>query len=274
MSSPKVSVCIPVFNGQEFINEAIDSVLKQSYHDFEIIIVDNKSTDSTFELIKAYTDTRIKVFQNETNIGMIPNWNKCLEYATGEYIKMLPADDFIYPDCLKIQVEILEGDKEKKISLVSSKRHVINDSGKVLLTRGFSNKRVQLSGTDAINKIIRSGGNTIGEGGAILFRREILAKTGVFVADIFYVLDIDLWFRILLHGDLYATPDIVSSFRISASSESVKIANKQKQDNVDFIKKIYNDKRFKLSKSSYRIGLIKTSVLTQVKKIIYKFIVK
>lgn len=274
MSTPKVSVCIPVYNGVDFINEAIDSVLKQSFQDFEIVIVDNKSTDNTFAVINEYKDPRIRIFQNESNIGLIPNWNKCLEYAKGEYIKILPADDFIYPDCLKLQVEILENDKKKQISLVSGKRNIINDAGKVLFTRGFSNKRVEVAGTDAINKIIRSGGNTIGEGGAVLFRREIIEKTGVFTSDIFYVLDLDMWFNILLHGNLYAIPDTVSAFRVSAGSASVKIAKKQREDYFNFIKKIYANKKYKLTSYSYKFGLVKTFILTEVKKIIYKFIVK
>lgn len=273
MSEVKISVCIPVFNGEAFIKEAIDSVLTQSYSDFEIVIVDNHSTDSTICIIKQYNDPRIKLFRNESNIGMIPNWNRAMELAKGTYIKILPADDFLSPDCLKLEVDILEKDIKKEISLVCGRRNIIDQNGKILFTRGFTNKSIRVPGSVAINKVIRSGGNSLGEGGAILFRREILEKTGNISDAIFYLLDLDLWFRILLHGDLYALPQVVASFRISGSSASVQIMKKQKEDYFNFINKIYKSEQYKLSWFSYKTGLLFTFALTEVKKLIYRFVV-
>lgn len=273
MAEAKISVCIPVFNGEEFIKQAIDSVLSQSFEDFEIVIVDNQSTDSTVELIHQYTDNRIKFFQNDSNIGMIPNWNRCLELAKGTYIKILPADDLLMPDCLKLQVNVFEKDLEKKVALVCGRRNIIDSTGKVLFTRGFSKKGQQLSGISAINKVIRSGGNSIGEGGAVMFRRELLKQTGYISDAIFYLLDLDLWFRILLHGDLVVVPNVVSGFRISGSSASVKVVKKQREDYFNFIKKIYTSEQYKLSWFNYKTGLIFTFALTEVKKLIYRFVV-
>lgn len=273
MNEAKISVCIPVFNGEEFIREALDSVLSQSYNNIELIIVDNQSTDTTVSIIKSYTDPRIKFFQNDTNIGMIPNWNRALELATGDYVKILPADDVLMPECLKRQAEILTQDVNKKIALVCGRRNIIDQKGKVLFTRGFTTKNTQLSGVKAINKVIRSGGNSIGEGGAVLFRREILKKTGYIDDAIFYLLDLDLWFRILLYGDLFAQPEVVSGFRISGSSASVKVVKKQRDDYFNFIKKIYNSEQYKLSWFNFRTGLFLTFILTEVKKLIYKFVV-
>jgi glycosyltransferase involved in cell wall biosynthesis len=269
---PKISVCIPVYNGAEFLNIAIDSVLSQSLNDFEVILVDNQSTDNTVAIIKAYNDPRIKLFINDSNIGMIPNWNKALSYASGEYIKILPADDLMYPDCLKLQSSVLDQDVDKKVSLVCSSRHIINDAGKVLFTRKFSNRKQELNNYEAFNKVIRAGGNIVGEGGAVMFRREILEKTGPFNSDIFYLLDLDQWFKIMLQGNLFALPDVVSAFRVSSSSASVQIADKQKVDYFNFIKKIYNSKEYHLTWYSYQVGLIKTYIFTQIKKLIYKFV--
>lgn len=273
MNPPKISVCIPVYNGAEFLNIAVDSVLNQTEKDFEIIIVDNQSTDNTVELIKAYKDPRIKLFINERNIGMIPNWNKALSYASGDYIKILPADDLLYSDCLKKQAEVLNLDTDKKVSLVCSSRHIINDAGKVLFTRKFSNRKQELTNYQAFNKVIRAGGNIVGEGGAVMFRRDILEKTGPFNSTIFYLLDLDQWFKILLHGNLFVLPDVLSAFRVSSNSASVQIADKQKKDYFDFIEKIYQSKEYRLTWTSYKIGLIKTYIFTQIKKLIYKFVV-
>lgn len=270
---PKISVCIPVYNGAEFINIAIDSVLAQSERDFELIVVDNQSTDNTVALVKAYQDPRIKLYINDTNIGMIPNWNKALSYATGTYIKILPADDMLYPNCLALQSAVLEKDTRKEISLVCSSRHIINDAGKVLFTRKFSSRPIQLNSKAAVNRVIRAGGNIVGEGGAVMFRRETHEKVGPFNSTIFYVLDLDQWFKILRHGHLCVLPEVLSAFRVSSTSASVVVANKQKDDYFAFIKKIYAEKEYGLTSFSYRFGLIKTYIFTQIKKLIYKFVV-
>lgn len=274
MSSPKLSVCIPVYNGAEFIKETIDSVLSQSFKDFEIVVVDNQSTDTTISIVKSYSDPRIKLFVNDTNIGMIPNWNKAMEHATGKYIKILPADDFIYPGCLEKQVKILEADTNEKIAMVGGRRNIIDDNGKILFNRGFSKSECEVSGFAAINKNARSGGNIIGEGGAIMFRKSILAKTGNFNSDIFYVLDLDLWYKILLHGNYHALPDVVSAFRVSKGSASVNVVKKQREDVSKFINKIYLNKEYQLSWLSCKIGLFKAFALTEAKKILYKYVLK
>lgn len=274
MSGPKLSVCIPVYNGQQFIKETIDSVLNQSFKDFEIVVVDNQSTDNTVSIVKSYSDSRIKLFINDTNIGMIPNWNKAMEHATGKYIKILPADDFIYPGCLEKQVKIMEADTNEKIAMVGGRRNIIDESGKILFNRGFTKTECEVTGFAAINKNVRSGGNIIGEGGAIMFRKGILQKTGNFNSPIFYVLDLDLWYKILLHGNYYALPDIVSSFRVSKSSASVNVVKKQREDMSNFINKIYLNKEYQLSWLSRKIGLFKSFALTEAKKILYKYVLK
>ena len=107
-----------------------------------------------------------------------------------------------------------------------------------------------------------------------LIRKDILKKTGIFNSDIFYVLDLDLWYKILLHGNLYSFGETVSSFRVSNSSASVKVAKKQREDVSNFIKKTYNNKEYKVSWLSYKIRLLKTFILTEAKKILYKYIIK
>ena len=274
MNNPKISVCIPVYNGADYIRDAINSVLSQDFSDFELLIIDNHSTDNTINVVKEFNDTRIKLIINESNIGLIPNWNKAIEMATGLYIKILPADDFIYPGCLKKQCSILDADLEEKISMVCARRNIVDTSGKILFNRGVSKKNCLISGIKAINKNTRSGGNIIGEAGAVMFRKRIIEKTGLFNSDIFYVLDLDLWYKILLFGNLYVFSDILSAFRVSGSSASVKIINNQHRDNVKFIKKIYTDRSYKLSLYSYYVGILKSFFLTLAKKILYKYILK
>lgn len=265
---------MPVFNGALYLKACIDSVLNQTYSDFELIIVDNQSTDDTVAIIKSYSDSRIKFFQNDSNIGLIPNWNMAISKASGTYIKLLPADDIIYPTCLEKQVAVLDRDIQHKIAMVCAKKHVINEKGKVILSRGFASRELEVSGFEAISKNMRSGGNIIGEGGTVLFRKSLFDQVGPFNSPLFYVLDIDQWYKLLLHGNLYYQPDILGAFRVSASSGSTKARKSQNSDLRTFMKRIYSEKQYKVTWLSYQIGLFKAALSTLAKRLLYKFVIK
>jgi len=103
MKFPLVSILIPVYNRETLISETIESAISQTYENIEIIIVDNNSTDGTWEILKSYSqkDKRIKIYRNQENIGPVRNWRKCLEYAQGEYAKFLWSDDLIAPEFIE-----------------------------------------------------------------------------------------------------------------------------------------------------------------------------
>jgi len=272
MTNPKLSVCIPVYNGQSYLKKAIDSVLSQDFTDFELVILDNKSEDATLSIIKKYSDPRIKLIENDSNIGFVPNWNKALDTATGSYIKILPADDYLYPGSLKKQCAILDEDLQKEISLVASRRDIINQNGKILFNRGFARRAKKIDGHSAISKNIKSGGNIIGEAGSLMFRREIIKQAGYFNNNNFYTLDIDLWHRILLYGKLYAQPNTLNAFRISDKSASVHVAKNQRRDCMNYYRSVYSNKVFRLSFFSYSVGILKTTILSFIKQRLYKFL--
>ncbi|HUL32094.1 MAG TPA: glycosyltransferase family 2 protein, partial [Thermodesulfobacteriota bacterium] len=100
----KVSVCIPSYNGARFIGATIKSVLDSVYQDFEIIISDDASTDSTFKVIESFHDGRISVYRNERNLGVVRNWNQALTKATGDYVGLLNHDDLYGPFWLTFAV--------------------------------------------------------------------------------------------------------------------------------------------------------------------------
>lgn len=107
---PLVSILMTAYNRQKYIGDAIESVLASTYKNFELIIVDDGSKDTTVEIAKSYAikDTRVKVYINEQNLGDYPNRNKAASYATGKYLKYVDADDMIYPRGLEILVEMME----------------------------------------------------------------------------------------------------------------------------------------------------------------------
>lgn len=131
-NQPRVSIGMPVYNGELFLKEALDSILAQTFEDFEVIISDNASTDKTQEICKLYStrDERVKYYRNEQNIGGARNFNRVFELATGEYFKWAAHDDICAPECLEKCVEVL--DQNPAVGLCYTKTKLINTQGKVL----------------------------------------------------------------------------------------------------------------------------------------------
>ena len=110
MINPKISILTTVYNREKYLAACIDSVLASTYQDWELIIVDDVSTDISVAIARAYEqkDVRIKVYVNDKNLGDYPNRNKAASYAKGKYLKYLDADDIIYPHGLEIMVHTME----------------------------------------------------------------------------------------------------------------------------------------------------------------------
>jgi glycosyltransferase involved in cell wall biosynthesis len=105
---PKITVVMPVYNGSRYLDVAINSVLNQTFSDFELIMIDDGSKDNSVEIINSYQDQRIKLIQNKVNLGTPTSRNKCLQASLGEYIAFLDCDDYAYPSRLADQLEFME----------------------------------------------------------------------------------------------------------------------------------------------------------------------
>ena len=124
---PLISIVIPVYNREIFVAEAIDSALEQTYPNKEIVVIDNQSTDSTWEVLKSYQQrfpNKIRIFQNESNIGPVLNWKKGFELSKGEYIKLLFSDDLIAPSFLSSTYTLFDDETAFVLSGVK----IIDDS--------------------------------------------------------------------------------------------------------------------------------------------------
>lgn len=108
MTSPKVTVAIPTFNRYTLLLRAINSVLQQTFSNFELLIVDNASTDATKNLPLIFSDPRFRYIRNEENLGIIGNWNRAIELSKGEYIIIFHDDDIMYPTLLERSVSALD----------------------------------------------------------------------------------------------------------------------------------------------------------------------
>lgn len=219
MANPKVSVLIPAYNYAHYLSEAIDSVLGQTYKNFELIVVDNCSTDNTEEIVNNYAkhDTRIKFVRNQENIGMYRNYNQALLLATGDYIKFLNADDKFEPTLLEKFVNILENDTT--ISVLTSCRQYFGSKNDVLIPP-FKGK---VESTTAILSSLKKG-NWIGEPTTVMFRRENL-NLGLFDISLLMFADQDMWLRHLRVGNLYVIDEVLSYFRIHEEQGTVNLTD-------------------------------------------------
>ena len=198
---PTVSVCIPVYNGADSIGRSIDSVLAQTYSDFECVVVDNNSTDATAARVQAYSDPRIRLVRNGTNVGLVNNHNRCVLVARGRLIQFLHADDWLLPNCLAKLVPTFDDDN---VGLAFAPRRVITADqlwkeryGR--LEESLQPLRSVNNGTELVRRYLAAGadGNPIGEPTSVMLRRETVLAAGGFRPQVPQLQDIDAWLRML-----------------------------------------------------------------------------
>ena len=227
MKNVKVSICIPAYNGEKYICQAIDSILNQTFKDIEIIVVDDCSKDMTTKIVEKYMENNsyIKLYRNEKNLGLVGNWNKAVTYATGEYVKVMCQDDILDVRCIEKQVKAL--DENKSVTLVTADSNIINDSGKIVLRRRRKIKQGVSSGKDIIKYSLKKGINIFGEPSIIMYRRDIISKIGIYNEKYGYVPDWDYSIRMLMEGDIFFIKEELFSFRISKNSETGRLFRKK-----------------------------------------------
>jgi glycosyltransferase involved in cell wall biosynthesis len=273
-SSPAlVTICIPTYKGAAFIGATIESLLAQSCPSFEAWILDDQSPDATEAVVRRYDDPRIHYLRNEHNLGPQENWNKALKLAKGRYFKLLPHDDLLAPDCLREQVALLESDTEKRIALVFGFRQILNPQGKPIMRRGLGGAGAgEIPASDLLRRCVRAGTNLIGEPGNGLFRSELIALTGPYDGAFPYLIDLDYWARILMHGKAFYTASHSSSFRLSKGSWSAAIGSKQFADFKGFSDRLAANPYFELSGLDQWRGRLRARMAAWARMIVYRFV--
>lgn len=270
MAVPLVSVVIPVFNCERYIAAAVESVLRQSFADFEVVVLDNASTDGTVDVVRRFDDPRIRLLCNGSNIGAAGNFNRGLQEARGQFIKLLPADDLLYPRCLERQLVPL---KRPNVALVCCGRDVIDEQGRRLLSRlpGF---RGQHSGAWAIRRMVCAGTNLFGEPGAVMFRADLVEAVGGFDPKLAYVIDVDMWCRLLEHGDVYGIAEPLCAFRVSPISWSVALRSDQGRQYREFLHRLYQEPLHGLRPRELWQGSCRASFQAFARAVFYRFFVR
>ncbi len=212
-NSPLVSFMMPVYNGEEYIKETLDSLQAQTLSDFEVIIINDGSTDSTVDIIESYHDERFKIIHNETNLGITGSLNKGFKVARGKYIARIDCDDLCYPKRLEVQVEHME--KHPELVLCGAFRDDILD-GKIK-----KNTQIPVYSYEVI-KMGLLFGNFFFTHSTLMFRRELFQNLGLEYPEYKCVEDYALEMNILMNAKADLVPEKLVAYRIYAESFSNK----------------------------------------------------
>ncbi|MCB0164754.1 MAG: glycoside hydrolase family 99-like domain-containing protein [Anaerolineae bacterium] len=217
----KVSVCIPVYNGTKYLGEAIKSILNQTWTNFELIIIDDCSDEDTEAIVKSYNDPRIKFLKNKDRLGLVGNWNRCLEEAKEKYICIFHQDDVMMPDNLVKKIKILE--ENVSVGMVHSNVYQIGPTGNLLSKWWYfkpdPNEATVQSGSQVFNKLLW-GVNTVCCP-SVVIRRESYEKLGGFDPQLPFTADWEMWLRLALFYDIAYLPEGLVEYRRHDSNETL-----------------------------------------------------
>ena len=216
---PKLSIILSVYNGEKYLHEAIDSILRQTFTDYEFIIINDGSTDNTKHLLEEYSDSRIRLF-HQRNIGLTRSLNKGLKIAKGGYIARQDADDISLPERLSREVDFL--DQNPDVGLVGTHVAFIDKNGKEIDVWKTPAEHEQIMKTFQNRNSFCHG--------AVMFRKECIKKVGGYREKLLYAQDYDLWLRI---AEQYKTANLgVVLYKNRRTSNSISRNKLSKQ--LDF----------------------------------------
>ncbi|MGM0608819.1 MAG: glycosyltransferase family 2 protein [Candidatus Muiribacteriota bacterium] len=229
--NPEVTVLMSVYNGEKYLRQCMDSVLNQIYHNFEFLIINDFSTDSSVEIINSYKDSRIRLIENQKNIGLTKSLNKGLKLAKGKYIARVDSDDYWEINKLKLQMKIL---KKDKVDILGTYANVIDEKNKVISDmKPEKNHNKILCGLLFKNQIIHS---------SVIFNKKKVLEMGGFNPYIKYAQDYELWLRCFEKGlNFKNIPLFLVNYRKHSDSISVKKNINQEQTVLNSLEKIYFD---------------------------------
>jgi glycosyltransferase involved in cell wall biosynthesis len=222
MSTPAISVIIPAYNAADFVAEAIQSILTQTFSDFEVIVIDDGSHDDTAKVIApiAASDPRIR-FLSRPNRGVSETRNEAIAMSRGNLLALMDADDVALPHRFAVQIERFRQDPS--LVCLGGWHWMIDTAGRVF------RKVTAPTDNDSIQRLILSGHMPVCNPTAMM-RRDAFLKTGGYVHETFPAEDLDLFLRLIDHGTFANVPDLLLKYRVhpNSTSESQGIAQRAK----------------------------------------------
>jgi len=206
----EITVILPVYNGAEFLSKSIESVLIQSYKDFEFIVCDDDSTDASQSIVRSYSDERIKFISNTQNLGLFPTLNRMISIAKGKLIKLWAQDDVMYPHCLQSFVDFHW--HHPGIGFSYSGRDIIDENNKVITPGGIDNTPPLIS-PELHARIAFYTGSIAGNIANVCLVRSALDEVGPFNTGMKISADFDMWVRLAKDHKTGFIPDKLIQLR-------------------------------------------------------------
>lgn len=204
--SPRISVIMPAYNSEKYISEAIRSILEQTYTDFEFIILNDGSTDNTAEIIKTFSDPRIKFINNQTNQGFIASLNQCIDEASGEFIAKMDSDDISLPTRLEKQISYL--DAHPNVGMVGCAYQEFDQGNKIIVHPAKI----------GLLDMLRYCATTI-----FLVRKQILDTFGLrFRKEYPCAEDYDFYARFIRYADIHNLQEVLYLYRWHGENVSIR----------------------------------------------------
>jgi glycosyltransferase involved in cell wall biosynthesis len=241
VKAPLVSVLLPVYNAEKYLNLAIESILRQSFKDFEFVIIDDKSTDSSKQIIASYAtiDSRIKFISNPENQGGCRTLLAGLSHCNGTYIVRMDNDDWSFPDRLAKQVRYMESNR--RVGILGGAIELINERGVVIGRRHYE------SSDERIRKKIFFSSPFAHP--AVIIRRSVLDVVGAYNISYAPADDYELYFRIGKVSEFANLTDVILKYRVSNGSMTVTQTRKMEIETVR-VRNVY------LSEGSYNTRIV------------------
>lgn len=236
-----ISIVLPVYNGEKFLRESIESVLAQTYKNWELLILDDCSTDHTSDIAIEYTqkDSRIKYYRNESNLRLPRNLNRGFSLAKGDYLTWTSDDNRYRPNALEIMHSALK--KNENVDFVFSSFRIMDAEG--------NDVEMYIVSEKDIKKII--GFNVVGA--CFLYKREVYETIGNYDPEMILVEDYDYWQRVFMKFKAIAISDVLYDYRrhegalsstmrqvqFNANLEKMLLKNKEGFGKLDMLQKYY-----------------------------------
>lgn len=216
MSGPTVSVCIPTYNSARYLPQTVESVLRQEWQDYEVIICDDASTDDTRDVCGCIGDPRVRYVRFDQRGGAGRSWNRCLAEARGAYVVLLHADDLLDTRFLGRGVKVLEDHAD--VGLVHCSVQHIDDEGRPLhIQRLYTEDRIG-PGDEMVRRLLIEG--CVVNPAGVMVRRQAYERAGRFAEQIVWGIDWHMWLRIALEWPVAYLTEPLAMYRQHPASDT------------------------------------------------------
>ncbi|OGK38249.1 hypothetical protein A3F03_04935 [Candidatus Roizmanbacteria bacterium RIFCSPHIGHO2_12_FULL_41_11] len=228
MKKPTISICIPTYNRADYLDQTLQSVIKQTVKPFEVLVIDNASTDNTPDIIKKYRKFGISFIQNSKNLGMIGNLNKCLLLAKGKFVSILPSDDLILPTWYEQWEKIIT---QNKASVYTCSLVVVDSNGQSLFVGRTFSKNHLIQQPTVMEKFYCHYSPLLPPTAAVVYRKDIFQDLGHFDPTLSTEADVEISLKIMSKYDIYYLDKILFAHRWHETQSYDQVEQKKTEEN-------------------------------------------